>query len=186
MEIKVRGPHVPRDAIRKAVEIVQARPRDGQITFSIETKSDEGVAAVSETAGLRIGDTVHEGRRGQFTMRSDEPKALLGADSAPSPAEYVLKGLAGCYMVTLASLAVQRGIFLESVEMSLDFDMDLRGFLGVDEETRKGAERIVVRLHIEAPDASPEDVTVLVRELELSSPIRDTLANPVDVRTLLN
>ena len=72
-----------------------------------------------------------DSRRGQYTLLSDEPVALLGTDTAVSPAEYVLKGLAGCYTVTLAALAAARNITLEQIRLTRGFDIDLSGFLGI-------------------------------------------------------
>lgn len=61
---------------------------------------------------------------GLQTMHSDEPVSLLGTDALRQPAEYILKALTGCYMVTLASLAAGRNIPLKQVALTLEFDID--------------------------------------------------------------
>ncbi len=118
-------------------------------------------------------------------MTSDEPTALLGTDTAVSPAEYVLQALAGCYTVTLTANAASRGIELKSFRLELEGDIDLRGFLGIDTAIRPGVQQLRVRVHIEAPDATREQLEELISLVESRSPIRDTLVNPVDVVTTL-
>lgn len=112
--------------------------------------------------------------------------ALLGTDTAVSPAEYVLKGLAGCYTVTPAALAAARNITLEQIRLTLGVDIDLSGFLGIDDTVRKGAEGITVDVDLVSPGTPREELEDLVKALEATSPIRDTLANPVTVITTLS
>lgn len=185
MTTVTRAPFMDADQVAAATQGVTASPDQGRVTFSIKSESSGGVAADSVTGPLRIGDTLDESREGVFHFRSDEPQPLLGENSAVSPAEYVMKGLAGCYVATLALLAAKRGYKLDAVELTINFDMDLQGFLGISDEVRKGAERILVQIHIEAADLSSEQIKELVNQLEETSPIRDTLANPVDVRTVI-
>ncbi|MFJ6452676.1 OsmC family protein [Streptomyces hydrogenans] len=118
-------------------------------------------------------------------MSSDEPAAFLGTDTAVSPAEYLLQALAGCYTVTLASLAAAQGIELKGFRVELEGDVDLRGFLGIDSTVRPGLQQVRVRLHVDAPGTPREQVEELVALVENRSPIRDTLISPVDVVTTL-
>lgn len=118
-------------------------------------------------------------------MSSDEPTALLGTDSAVSPAEYLLQALAGCYTVTLAALASAQGVELEAYRLELEGDIDLQGFLGIDPTVRPGLQQVRVRLDVDAPGTSRERLQELVSLVESRSPIRDTLVSPVDVVTTL-
>lgn len=96
-----------------------------------------------------------------------------------------MKGLAGCYAVTLAALAAQEGIALKSVDVKLDFDVDLSGFLGIDKSVRPGAQQIRVDVAVDSPGTPRADIEHLIGKMQERSPIRDTLANPVDVITTL-
>ena len=91
-------------------------------------ESAGGLTARTETSPLVRAGTADESRRGKFTLYSDEPTATLGADSAVSPSEYIQKGLAGCHTVNLTALAAAEGITLNSIRMTLGFDIDLAGF----------------------------------------------------------
>ncbi len=96
-----------------------------------------------------------------------------------------MQALAGCYTVTLASMAAAKGIDLDGIELNLSFDINLNGFLGLDEKIRKGAQGIHVDVKLESSSSTREQLEELVRELPMNSPIHDTLANPVKVSARL-
>lgn len=171
--------------IEATVAAVTEQRELGKVSFSMLSESAGGLTAKTVTGPLTQGGEVDESRRGKFTLRSDEPIALLGTDTAVSPAEYILKGLAACYVATLASLAAGRSIPLNHIALTLNFDIDLSGFLGIDNSVRKGAQQITVDVQIDSPGTSREDLEDLIKAVEATSPIRDTLANPVPVLTRL-
>lgn len=179
-----RQPFVDLDAVQATLEAVTQNRDLGQVRFTMHSQSSGGLSACTQTGALVQAGEADETRRGKFTVHSDEPVALLGTDSAASPAEYVLHALAGCYMVTLASLAAARHIELQQIRLTLGFDIDLAGFLGIDRTVRKGAQGITVDVEIDSL-ASREDLENLIEALAQASPIRDTIANPVAVTTRL-
>jgi len=111
-----------------------------------------------------------------FILDSDEPQVLLGEDHNPNPAEYVLHALAGCLTTTLAMHCAGEGIEIESIESTVDGEVDLQGFLGMDENVRKGFEGIHVTMRVKS-DAPREKLAELARY----SPVYDTLTRPVPV-----
>jgi uncharacterized OsmC-like protein len=111
-----------------------------------------------------------------FVVDAAEPPVLLGEDQAPNPVEFVLHALAACLTTSLAYHAAARGIRIESLESQLEGDLDLRGFLGLSGDVRKGFQQIRARFTIKA-DASKEQL----EELTKFSPVYDTIANPVPV-----
>lgn len=178
-------PYLDPQALSETVAAVRANPDLGRVTFSLESTSHGGLRMLSRTGALTQAGQRNEIRQGKFTLSSDEPASLLGSDQAVSPAEYILKGLAGCYGVTLVSCAAARGIQLQRIDLELEFDINLGGFLGVDKSVRMGAEEIKVKVRLESPGVSRSELLDLIGELERTSPIRDTLANPVRVTTQL-
>lgn len=177
-------PYADLDAINATIQAVTADRRLGEVRFTMHSESGGGATADTHTGALIQAGQADQTRHGQFTVSSDEPVALLGTNTAISPAEYVLHALAGCYMVTLTSLAAARHIELHNIELTLNFDIDLAGFLGVDHTVRKGAQSISVDVTIDSP-ANRDELEDLVQALEATSPIRDTIANPVPVNTRL-
>jgi len=107
-----------------------------------------------------------------FTVDAGEPPALLGNDEAPNPAEFLLHALAACLTSTLAYKAAQRGITIESIESSIEGDMNGLKFLGISDAERTGFRQIRVRFRVKA-DASPETL----QELAVLSPVYDTIVH---------
>lgn len=178
-------PYIDLEALTATVAAVKENPNLGLVTFALEGRTAGGLRINSQTGALTQAGEKDESRRGKFKLQSDEPVSLLGSDQAVSPAEYILKGLAGCYAVTLTALAAQEGIKLESVEVELAFDINLSGFLGIDKSVRVGAQQIRVDVSIDSPGTPRSTLEGLIRKLQETSPIRDTIANPVDVVTTL-
>ena len=132
------------DALRNTIAAVTDDRTLGKVEFTVRGQWDGGLRLESTTGPLRQAGSEQGQRSGRFTMTSDEPTELLGSDTAASPAEYVLKALAGCYTVTLAANAAARGIALNSVQLALQADIDLAGFLGIDDAVRPGIQAIRV------------------------------------------
>lgn len=183
---KSNKPFVDIKAILATKEAVSKQSALGNVTFKMQGKSNGGLACVGATGAFVQNGLAEKSREGKFTLISDEPVPLLGTDTGVSPAEYLLQGLAGCYTVTLACLAASKGIELDRIELDLDFDIDLNGFLGLNDKVRKGAQGINVDVKLESGTASREQLEELVRELPFNSPIHDTLANPVNVTARLS
>ena len=73
------------------------------------------------SASLRVGTRV-DIRSRQFLWRSDEPPPAGGADSGPTPYEFLLGSLAACIAITLRLYATHKAIPLTGVEVTLEID----------------------------------------------------------------
>lgn len=67
----------------------------------------------------------------QFQVATSEPVKAGGDDSAPTPMELILAGIEGCLTVTAETVAAERGLTLQSIEITSEAVMDIRGFAGV-------------------------------------------------------
>ena len=123
--------------------------------------------------GAGAEDTV---RTKPFVVGAAEPPVLLGEDQAPNPAEYVLHALAACLTTSLVYHAAARGIRIVSMESQLEGNLDLRGFLGLSDDVRKGFQEIRATFTVKS-DATKEQLEKLAK----FSPVYDTIANPVPV-----
>lgn len=120
-------------------------------------------------------------RRSQpFVFEKDEPPVLLGEDHGANPVEYALAALAGCLTTSLVYHASAGGIVIEEVEANLSGDLDLRGFLGMDDTIRNGYQQIHVVFKIKA-DASEEQLEELVELAQKRSPVFDIISHPTPV-----
>jgi putative redox protein len=61
---------------------------------------------------------------GGHTIRVDEPTAVGGADSGPSPTRLVAASLAGCIAVTLELYAERKGWDVGAVEVEVDVEYE--------------------------------------------------------------
>lgn len=176
---------VDTDALSDTIKAITEAPGLANVTFGVQSEWQTGCRQTAQTAELVQDGHPVSSRTATHVLESDEPMALLGTDQAASPGEYVLQALAGCYAVTFATHAATRGIELSSLRLELQADFDLHGFLGLAEDVRPGAQEIRVTVHAESPNAGQDDLEELTAAVEARSPIRDTLAGAVTVRTSL-
>ena len=113
---------------------------------------------------------------GPFRLMNAEPPVLLGGGAAPNPVEFILHALAGCLTTTMVYHAAARGIDIRSIKTTLEGDLDLHGFLGLDETVRKGYKIIRATMHV-ASDAAAE----LLASLAKYSPVYDVVSRSVPV-----
>lgn len=119
-----------------------------------------------------------------FVFEKDEPPVLLGEDHGANPVEYVFAALDGCLTTSLIYHAAAQGIKIDELETSFSGDLNLHGFLGLNENIRNGYEKIKVTFKIKA-DASKEKLQELVQLAQKRSPVFDIISNPTPVEVSL-
>ncbi len=67
-----------------------------------------------------------------FTLDAGEPAILLGTDTGPNPAEFLLHALAACVTTSLVYSAAARKVRLTMVESTLEGDLNVEGALGTN------------------------------------------------------
>jgi uncharacterized OsmC-like protein len=120
-----------------------------------------------------------------FKLDADEPPLLLGTGKGPNPVEYLLTALAACVTTSLVYHAAAKGIVLKSVESRLEGDIDIRGFLGISKEVRKGYQEIRMYFKIDA-DVPDEELQELVQLGPSYSPVFDSITKGVPVKVELD
>ena len=133
-------------------------------------------STIKEFYGAGQEDT---SRTEPFVLDVDEPPVLLGENRGPNAGEYVLHALAACLTGTLVYHAAARGIALEGLECTIEGDVDLQGFLGLDESVRPGFEN--VRVAFKATGDFDDEQLAELASLTRYSPVRDIVSNPVPV-----
>ncbi|KCZ73686.1 putative redox protein, regulator of disulfide bond formation [Candidatus Methanoperedens nitroreducens] len=119
-----------------------------------------------------------------FIIEADEPPILIGSDKAPNAVQTVLHALASCLIVGFVYNAAVRGINIKAVNINLEGDLDLRGFLGISEDVRPGYQniRVICRIKSDAPRDRIEEVWEYARR---TSPVTDIIRNGVPVSITL-
>ena len=73
------------------------------------------------------------------------------------------------------------GIDISSLSFELETDTDLRGFMELDKDVRPGLSQIRVKVNL-ACNGTPKQIEELHAQVLRTSPIYDTLRNPVDIK----
>ena len=165
--------------LHATVEAMKATPSIAKFNFRIANQWDGGSQNHSTVADY-YGAGKAMSRPKAFVLKSDEPLVLLGEDKSANPVEYLLHALAACMTTSLVYHAAARGIELQEVESSLEGDIDLRGFLKLDNNVRNGYQGI--RVHFKIKGDFPDDQLQSIVNLgPAHSPVFDSLTNGVPV-----
>jgi putative redox protein len=152
--------------IQGTQEAIRANPEMGKVTFK---------SACTSMEGFRTEATIRDHK-----LTADFSEALGGHNAGPSPVELVLASIGTCQAMTYRAYATAMDIPLDEIEVEVEGDIDLRGFLAVDDSVRPGfgALRVKVRL---VSDASIDQIEMLRTASDAHCPLRDIVANTVPV-----
>lgn len=110
----------------------------------------------------------------------DHPGVLCGQDNGPTPVEMLLAGLSACITAGIGNIASIRQIELESVETTIEGDIDLQGIFGMNEEVRNGFSGIRAMFKVKG-NAAPETLENIVKQSVARSAVFDVLTKGVPV-----
>lgn len=171
------------DALKAAVEVIKENPDLGRFRFRARNRWIYGPHCATTIQDFWAGDEEDTSRAMPFTLEADEPAVLMGFDNGPNATEMALAALASCLNATFMFNAAAQGIHIDELQIDLEGNLDLRGFLGISEDVRRGYEAIQVTFRVKS-DASEEKIKELVELAQKRSPVFDIVTNqtPVSVR----
>ena len=171
------------EGITNTVAAIQENPKIAAFELRAENTWITGSHNRSSIQGFYGACMEDTSREVPFVYDNDEPPLLLGTNKGANPAEVMLHGLLGCMTSTLVLLAAAHGIEVKGVTSKVAGDVDLRGFMGLDENVQKEFQQIRVAFDIEgATDQEKEELIALAKR----SPVFNTLINPIDVQVSVN
>ena len=144
-EPKVNGVDV--GVVESTVKAIEEKPDLAKSKFRARNEWVSGGYNRSTINGF-YGAGQENYRSKPFVLEADEPPLLAGEDRGANPVEHLLNALAACMTTTMVYHSAIRGIKVEEVESELEGDIDLRGFLGLSDEVRKGYEEIRVKFRV--------------------------------------
>lgn len=165
------------EALGNYVNVISEQPAEAIAALGITATWKGGVNTEITTHSKKIGSTSVEK---QFKYSIGEPEELLGDNLSPNPQDYILGGLAGCMMVGFVVGATSKGIKLESVNLTIVGNLDLRGFLEVDPNVTIGFEELQFNFEVEG-SGTQEDYNAIAEHVRKVSPGYNTIANPVKI-----
>lgn len=170
------------DKLGKLIESVRHDPALGRLEFRVSSQWKGGFRTQHTTAAYTFGTATSEHLR-NHSFESDEPERILGTDAGISPSEIILSALSACLAVGWAANAAAMGIELESLRLEVTGEGDIQGFMNLN-DVRAGLSNISVRAHVHS--SAPKEKLEALHEYVIShSPMWDTIASPVDVRSEL-
>jgi uncharacterized OsmC-like protein len=144
----------------------RADPERARVAITVATELEEGLACATTVRG--------------HTVACDEPRSFGGSDSAQSPVELFLTSLATCQAINYRVWAAELGIALDRVEVEVVGDIDLRGFLGVDDVETAGYDGVRVRVALRGPEPAAR-YRELAEAVDRHCPVLDAFTRPLPV-----
>ena len=162
------------------LDAIKAEPSLATFQFRARNRWIDGAHNRTTIRDFYAANQEDTSRASEFVLDAGEPAILLGTDTGPNPAEYLLHAHAAGRRHVDERGGQARGVRLTEVESTLEGDMDVRGALGLDDEYRNGFEQISVSFRVEG-DAPEEKLREIVARAAQRSAVFDMVTNGVPV-----
>ena len=170
----VNGIHM--ETLQGTVNAIDQDPELGACKFRARNKWLGGNHNCTTVTGF-YGAKQEIAHKQAFELHADEPPILAGNDEGANPVEHLLNALAACVTTSMVAHAAVRGINIEELESELEGDIDLRGFLGLDNDVPKGFTEIRINFKVKADVKNMERL----KRLTLYSPVFNTITQGAKV-----
>ena len=163
------------NALGDVVDAIGKDPAQAKVAFDVTTRWTGQTRSETTVDGFTIaGDRVTRTHK----IIADEPCELLGGDSAPNPQELLMAAVNACMMVGYVAGAAIKGITLDSVEIATRGTLDLRGFLGLDDQVPPGYDQIDYDVRIKG-NGTPEQYEEIHQNVMKTSPNYFNISRPI-------
>jgi hypothetical protein len=98
------------------LDLIKAQPELARFQFRATNRWIHGAHNRSTIKGFYAAGGEDSSRAEEFHVDAGEPAILLGADTGPNPAEYLLHALAACLTTSIVYVAAARKVEFTSVE----------------------------------------------------------------------
>jgi uncharacterized OsmC-like protein len=163
-------------ALFEVIDAVKANSEIAKFNFRLTNKWLGGEKTRSIVKEFTGALATHRTDAKGFVVDSGEPPVLLGEDTAPNSGEWLLHSLVSCLTTTIVYHAAASGIAVDGIESEIDGDIDLRGFLGLASNVRKGYSALRVRMRVRT-NAKP----ATIESLATYSPMLEVVSGSVPV-----
>lgn len=159
------------------VNEIKEHKSQSKISYGVDVNWTTGTQLTAKMKNIQLGD---QKLVRNFSFDIDEPGQLLGLNTNPTPAEYLMGGIASCMAVTFVAGASLMGISLESLQIQLNGELDLCGFLGIDTNEATGFEKFDCNIIVDG-DGTEEQYEILRKKVMKHSPNYSTMVNAVTI-----
>ncbi|MGZ5313589.1 MAG: OsmC family protein [Solirubrobacterales bacterium] len=161
--------------------------REAQAPIKERYREDPGAAKITLTArGSQDDEPVScSVDLGRVIQEAQAHEGAGGPGTGACSGDLLLGALAACAQVTCQMVAASMGIEPRKLEVVVEGDLDLRGTLGVSRDANVGFDAIRLRIEIDAPDATPEQLEQLHAKTERYCTVLQTLKSPPPIESAL-
>lgn len=167
------------DALKQFAGAVAQNSKDGIAQFQVTTEWTGGTKSASSIKEMMLGGQKLER---DFQILIDEPAELLGANLAANPQEYLMAALNACMIVGYVAAASLENVNLKSLKIHTKGQLDLRGFLGLDENIKPGYEELQYKVVVSG-DGTQEQWNRIHETVIRTSPNRWNIANAIQLNS---
>lgn len=165
-------------ALSEYVNEITEFPAEGIAKYGVELNWETGTRSRVKALTMEVGPHVVSR---DFEWTIDEPRQLLGTNQAPNPQEYLLSGMGACILVGFTVGASIMEIQLESLSVTVKGELNLAGFLGVDENAPIGFKTIQYLIEVSG-DGTKEQFEELSKKAVSHSPNAITIMKGADLQ----
>ncbi len=115
---------------------------------------------------------------GRAIYQAEAHGGVGGTGASACSGDLLLGALAACAQITCQMVAEAMGIPLESIQVTVEGDLDLRGTLGIARDVPVGFEAIRVHYQLVSSQATPEQLASLREKAEKYCVVMQTLVAP--------
>jgi uncharacterized OsmC-like protein len=164
--VKTRVNGLDLAALGEVVDAIEKDSSKGKVSFDVTTRWTGQTRSESTVDGFTLAG---ERIRRSHKIVADEPCELLGSDAAPNPQELLMAALNACMTVGYVAGAATKGITLDKLEIKTSGNLDLRGFLGLDDRVVPGYESIQYEVLVKG-NGTPEQFDEIHQAVMKTSP----------------
>lgn len=165
--------------ISEFVHEVKDDNQQSEIKYGVNIDWISGMRTNAKVQNMKLGN---QKLVRDFNFNIDEPNQLLGLNSNPTPQEYLMAGIAGCMAVTFVAGASLMGITLDSLTLKMAGEIDLNGFLGINNLQNTGFKGFNCDFVVSG-NGTQEQYNLLLERVKKHSPNYATAVNPIDFKT---
>jgi uncharacterized OsmC-like protein len=152
-------------------EQYRREPASSRITLKAHGRQTDAPIACSVDLGRAIYDAqAHSG--------------VGGAGTGACSGDLLLGALAACAQITCQMVAAAMQTPAESIDVTVEGDLDLQGTLGLSKEVPVGFENIRVAFDVRAPQATEEQLAALRAKTEQYCVVMRTLMSPPKIESI--
>lgn len=106
----------------------------------------------------------------EWTLQMDEPTEDGGSNSGANPMQYFIASIAGCQNEQAQVVAEELSLSINAIDISLEIDLDLAGFMGNTEHSDGAYKEIRLQAVVQG-DATEEQIQNLGTRVDKRCPI---------------